>query len=200
MSELFEPEPDANVKPGMHPGLKFALEVGPLLVFFLANAKAGIFWATAIFMAATIIALVVSYVLTRHLPLMPLVSGVVVLVFGGLTLWLQNETFIKVKPTIIYALFGGILLGGCLFRKSLIGYVFDSVFTLTKEGWRKLTIRWGVFFLVMAVLNEVVWRSVSTDIWVSFKVFGFLPLTFLFAIAQVPLVQRYDASGEFEQS
>ncbi|MCC2111553.1 MAG: septation protein A [Hyphomicrobiales bacterium] len=197
MTELFEKPPgesEPTAKPAIHPVLKFALEIGPLILFFLANAKAGIFWATGSFMVATIVALCVSYALTRHLPLMPVVSGIVVLVFGGLTLWLQNETFIKVKPTIIYALFGVTLIGGLFFGKSLLGYVFDAVFSLTAEGWRKLTLRWGIFFLAMAVLNEFVWRSFSTDAWVSFKVFGFMPLTFFFAIAQMRLIAKYDAS------
>ena len=114
----------------------------------------------------------VSLALTRRLPIMPFVTGIVVLVFGGLTLWLHDETFIKMKPTIVNALFGGALLGGLVFGKSLLGYVFDSVFRLTDEGWRKLTFRWGVFLLVLAVLNEIVWRSVPTDTWVTFKVFG----------------------------
>ncbi len=197
MTELFEKPPGESApgeKPAIHPALKFTLEIGPLILFFLANAKAGIFWATGTFMVATFVALSVSYALTRHLPLMPVVSGIVVLIFGGLTLWLQNETFIKVKPTIIYALFGATLIGGLFFGKSLLGYVFDAVFTLTAEGWRKLTLRWGVFFLAMAGVNEFVWRLFSTDFWVSFKLFGFMPLTFLFAIAQMRLLARYDAS------
>jgi intracellular septation protein len=123
--------------------------------------------------------------------MMPFVTAIVVVVFGGLTLWLHNETFIKLKPTIIYVLFGGTLIGGLFFGKSFLGYIFDSVFRLTDEGWRKLTIRWGLFFFGLAILNEVVWRSVSTDTWVSFKVFAIVPLTFVFALAQVPLVNRY---------
>jgi intracellular septation protein len=137
-------------------------------------------------------------VLTRHLPVMPLVSGVVVLAFGGLTLWLQDETFIKMKPTIINGLFGIVLLGGLAVGRPLITYVLDAVFDLTDEGWRKLTFRWGLFFLFLAVLNEIVWRNVSTDHWVSFKVFGTMPLTFLFAAAQVPLLMRHEAKKATE--
>ena len=132
----------------------------------------GIFAATATFMVAVIAALIVSYVITRHLPIMPVVTAFIVLVFGGLTLILHDATFIKVKPTIIYALFGAVLLGGLCFNKSLLGVVFDSLFQLTDEGWRKLTWRWMFFFFALAVLNEIVWRNTSTDVWVGFKVFG----------------------------
>ena len=201
-------------KPQLHPDLKLALDLGPLLLFFVANSRpalfapllapflppelltgehAGIFAATAVFIPAVLVALVVSYALTRHLPVMPLVTAVVVVVFGGLTLALQNETFIKLKPTIIYILFGAVLLGGLAFRKPLLGMVFDSVFNLTDEGWRKLTLRWALFFFALAILNEIVWRTQSTDVWVSFKVFGVLPLTFVFGALQYPLLQKYAA-------
>ena len=142
-------------------------------------------------MVAIVAALIVSYAMTRHLPVMPMVTAVVVVVFGGLTLFLQNETFIKLKPTIIYLLFAGVLLGGMLFGKSLLATVFDQMFHLTAEGWRKLTIRWSVFFLVLAVLNEIIWRTQTTDFWVAFKAFGAVPLTMVFAIAQMPLIKRY---------
>eukprot|EP01133_Synstelium_polycarpum_P025551 gene25551-30675_t len=142
-------------------------------------------------MVATVLALAVSWILIRSLPIMPLVSGIVVLVFGSLTLWLHDENFIKIKPTIINALFGVILLGGLYFGKSLLGYVFDSAFKLNAEGWRKLTLRWGIFFLFLAVLNEVVWRSFSTDFWVAFKVWGTMPITLLFTFAQMPLVMKH---------
>jgi intracellular septation protein len=142
-------------------------------------------------MVAIVAALIVSYALTRHLPTMPLVTAVIVLVFGSLTLVLHDELFIKLKPTIIYLLFGGVLLGGLAFGKSLLGIVFDSVFHLTEEGWRKLTLRWALFFLALAVLNEIVWRTQTTDFWVGFKVFGVVPLTFLFAALQYPLLTKY---------
>jgi intracellular septation protein len=145
-------------------------------------------------MVATLVSLAVTYALVRRIPTMPLVSAIVVMVFGGLTIWLQNETFIKVKPTIIYALFAVLLLGGMAFGRSLLAMVLDSVFQLDAEGWRKLTWRWGVFFVVMAVLNEVVWRNVSTDAWVAFKTFGFLPLTVVFALAQTPLIMRHNTA------
>jgi intracellular septation protein len=175
----------------LHPGLKLALDLGPLVVFFVANARWGIFVGTAAFMVAILAALVVSYALTRRLPLMAIISAVVVTVFGALTLLLQDETFIKVKPTIIYLLFAGVLLGGLVFRKPLLAMVFDAMFDLDEEGWRKLTVRWALFFLALAVLNEVVWRTQSTDFWVSFKAFGILPLTFLFGALQFPLLQRH---------
>jgi len=204
-------------KPQLNPALKFALDLGPLLLFFFANAKpalfepwlapiipnavatgerAGIFVATAVFMVAILVALVVSYALTRRLPTMAIVSAVIVVVFGGATLIFQNDTFIKLKPTIIYLLFTGTLLGGLIFRKPLLAMVFDQMFHLTEEGWRKLTIRWALFFLALAVLNEIVWRTQSTDTWVTFKVFGVMPLTFIFAALQYPLLMKYDANAK----
>jgi intracellular septation protein len=181
----------APAKPRLHPGLKLVLDVGPLVLFFAANARFGIFAATGAFMAAVLLALAVSYALTRRLPIMPLLSAAIVLVFGTLTLVLHDETFIKLKPTLIYALFGFTLLGGYFLRKPLLEVVFDSVFHIDEEGWRKLTLRWAAFFLVMAVVNEVVWRTQTTDFWVSFKLFGFVPLTFLFAMAQFRLMTKH---------
>ena len=182
----------ADSKPTeLNPLLKLALDLGPLLLFFFVNMRWGIYAATGAFMAATIISLIVTYALVRRIAVMPLVSAIVVMVFGGLTIWLQNDTFIKVKPTIIYALFAVLLLGGLAIGKSLIAYVLDSVFQLDAEGWKKLTLRWGLFFVVMAVVNEMVWRNFTTDQWVAFKTFGFLPLTVLFAIAQTRLMMRH---------
>jgi len=178
-------------KPQLNPLLKLAFDLGPLALFFFANSRYGIFVATGTFMVAVLAALAASYVLTRQLPLMPVVTAIIVVVFGGLTLVLHNDVFIKIKPTIIYALFGAVLLGGLVFGKSFLGVVFDSLFHLTDEGWRKLTLRWGLFFFVLALLNEIVWRNTSTDVWVSFKVFGFLPLTFLFGALQYPLLRKY---------
>jgi len=178
----------------LNPLLKFALDLGPLILFFLANAYYKIFVATGVFMAAILISLAVTYALTRRIAVMPLVTAAMVMIFGGLTLWLQDEVFIKLKPTIIYALFAAVLLGGLATGRSLLALVFDSVFHLTEDGWRKLTLRWGVFFVVMAILNEIVWRSVSTDTWVAFKTFGFLPLTIVFALAQAPLISRHAVS------
>ncbi len=186
----------------LNPLAKLALELGPLVLFFFANAYSDrfgiahdrrIFVATGIFVVATIVALAVHYVLVRRLPIMPLVSAVVVVVFGGLTVALNDETFIKLKPTIVNTLFGICLLVGLWFRKPLLAIVLDSVFDLTEEGWRKLTFRWAIFFFVLAVLNEIVWRTQTTDTWVNFKVFGIMPLTLVFALAQTPLLMRYEA-------
>ncbi len=203
---IIEEEPNSPARKEMNPLLKFALELGPLLVFFFANARGEqiadafpvlqelggpLFVATALFMAAMAISLSVSWAITRTLPIMPLVSGAVVLVFGTLTLWLQDETFIKMKPTIVNGLFAGVLLGGLVFGKSLLGYVFDQAFKLDAEGWRKLTLRWGLFFIFLAILNEVIWRSFSTDFWVAFKVWGTMPITILFMMTQFPLIKRH---------
>lgn len=206
-----EHAPNDPTRKELSPLLKLALELGPLGVFFLFNSRGAqiaeafpvlqiigepIFLATAAFMVAITISLTVSLWLTRRLPIMPLVSGVVVLVFGALTLWLHDELFIKLKPTIVNCLFGSILLGGLFFGKALLGYVFDSAFKLTDEGWRKLTLRWGIFFFVLAAINEIVWRSFSTDFWVSFKVFGIMPITLVFTLTQLPLIQKYAITDE----
>ena len=180
-----------TAKPQLNPFLKMALDLGPLILFFFANSHYGIFVATATFMVAVLAALAVSYVMTRQLPIMPVVTAIIVVVFGGLTLILHDATFIKVKPTIIYALFGAVLIGGLVFDKPLLGIVFDSLFKLTEEGWRKLTLRWAFFFLALAVLNEIVWRNTSTNVWVDFKVFGVMPLTLVFGALQVPVLKRY---------
>jgi intracellular septation protein len=180
----------------MAPGLKFALELGPLLLFFFANYKFGIFPATAALMAGVVVSLVASWTLTRHLPVMPVVTAILALVFGGLTLALHDSTFIKLKPTIVNALFGTALLGALAFGKALLPVALDSVLQLDEAGWRKLTVRWGLFFFFLAGLNEVVWRTQSETFWVNFKVFGTMPLTALFALAQTPLILRHQLAPE----
>ena len=190
----------------VNPFFKMVLELGPLVLFFFVNARGQalidrfdlhtvfpqpIFLATGIFMVAMFVSLSVSWWLTRHLAIMPLITGIVVLIMGGLTLWLQDDTFIKVKPTIVNFFFGGVLLTGLMFGRSLLAYVFDSAFALDEEGWKKLTLRWGLFFLFLAGVNELVWRTQSTDFWVAFKVWGIMPITMLFAVLQVPVMQKH---------
>jgi intracellular septation protein len=187
-----------SAQPPVNPFLKLSLELGPLILFFLANARWGIFTATGVFMVAVVVALAASYRLLHRVPIMTMVAAFVVVVFGGLTLVLQNDVFIKLKPTIIYLLFCSVLLGGLALGKPLLALVFDSVFDLTAEGWRKLTWRWALFFLVLAALNEIVWRTQTTDAWLSFKVFGVVPLTFLFAASQYPLLSRYAKTAKVE--
>jgi intracellular septation protein len=174
-----------------HPLFKLTTELGPLMIFFIANAKFNLFVATGAFMVAVVIAMAASYVVTRHVPVMAIVTAVVVIVFGTLTLVLHDETFIKVKPTIVYMLFAGVLGGGLLFGRSFIAIMFDQMFNLTPQGWRILTLRWAFWFFAMAVLNEIIWRTQSTDFWVAFKAFGMVPLTMLFAVTQMPLIKRY---------
>ena len=203
----------AAAKAQVNPLMKLGLELGPLVIFFLVNARGAglmerypslagfgepIFLATAVFMVAITISLIASRILLGKLPMMPLVSGVMVLFFGALTLWLNDDLFIKMKPTIVNMLFAVTLLGGLWgFRTSLLRYVFDDAFKLNPEGWRILTLRWGLFFVFLAVLNEAVWRTQTTDFWVAFKVWGVMPITFLFAMAQIGVMQKY---GEEEQA
>lgn len=189
------PEPEFSAKQLA----KMLLELGPLAVFFIINAYRGIFWGTGCFMVATIVALVASWHFLGRIPVMPLVSGAFVLVFGGLTLFLQDELFIKLKPTIVNVMFASILLGGLAFGQQFLKLVFGEVFQLTEEGWRVLTIRWAVFFLFLAILNEIIWRSFSTDFWISFKVWGVMPLTMIFAVAQMGLIKRYETVQPAEQ-
>jgi intracellular septation protein len=174
-----------------HPLFKLATELGPLMIFFFANAKFNLFVATGAFMVVVVVAMIASYTVTRHIPIMALVTGVIVIVFGTLTLVLHDETFIKVKPTIIYGLFAAILGGGLLFGRSFIAVMFDQMFNLTAQGWRLLTMRWALFFLAMALLNEFIWRTQTTDFWVAFKAFGVIPITMVFAMLQMPMIKRY---------
>ena len=190
-TEAGEPTPDLRGQL-----LKLIVEVGPLAVFFLVNARAGIYWGTGLFMGATVISLIASRILFGRIPPMPLITGAFVLVFGGLTVWLQDDHFIKLKPTIVNGLFAAALFGGLLAGHSLLKIVFGEVFRLTEEGWRKLTFRWACFFTCLALLNEIVWRTVSTDTWVSFKVFAIMPLTMVFAIAQLGLLKAHEAPSD----
>jgi intracellular septation protein len=180
----------------LNPMLKFALELGPLALFFIVYLRVGIFAATGILMASVLVALGVSYAMLRRFPIMPLITAAIVLIFGSLTLVLHDETLIKIKPTALYVLFGAALFVGLWLKKPLLKILFDGALHVTDEGWRKLTWRWAFFFLVLAVLNEIVWRTQTTDLWVKFKTFGFLPLTLLFALAQVPLIMKYETKDE----
>ncbi len=211
MSETTLPEK----KETKNPFIKLALELGPLVIFFFVNARGAslmesypalagfrepIFLATAVFMVAITISLIASRIYLGKLPIMPLVSGVVVLFFGALTLFLQDDLFIKLKPTIVNMLFATVLLGGLwIFRLSLLSYVFDDAFNLKEEGWRILTLRWGLFFIFLAVLNEVVWRTQTTDFWVAFKVWGVMPITFAFTLFQIPVMNRYSEEEPEEE-
>jgi len=213
-----QPLKPANVVPPrtLPPGLKFALEMGPLFLFLLANfrpkifeptlrlifpahlfegSNAGLFTATAVLMVATVAALIVSFVKTRRLPLMPLATAVLVLVFGGLTLYLHDQTFFQMKPTILYTMFGLALLIGLLFKRPLLPIMLEQTMKLTERGWNVLTLRWGLFFLALAVLNEIVRRTMSWDHWVLFKFPGTVILIFLFTFAQVPLIMRTELKG-----
>ena len=181
-------------------GLKLALEFGPLVLFFVVNNKFGIFAATGALMVAVLAALGVAWSITRRLPMMPVVTTVLLMIFGGLTFLLQDETFIKMKVTILYGLFGGALLGALWFDRLLLPIVFVSAFHLDDAGWRKLTWRWSFFFFFLAILNEVVRRIVTTDVWVNFMVFGILPLTILYAVTQLPLMMRHEIKPEEDVS
>jgi intracellular septation protein len=175
----------------MNPLLKLALDLGPLIIFFIANARFDIFVATGTFMVAITIAIAIGFAIERKVSPMPLVTLVLVLVFGGLTLWLENEIFIKMKPTVLYVMFAAVLWGGLIAGRIFLKYLLAQSLNLPDVAWRTLTYRWVVFFLSLALLNEFVWRSFSTDVWVAFKVWGVLPLTFLFVLTQTPFIARH---------
>ncbi len=195
-----EPEIDPNQLP------KLLLETGPLVVFFVCNSyaveifgateKTKIFWATGAFMVATTIALIASRVLFKRLPVMPLVGGIFVLGFGAITLFLQDEFFIKIKPTVVNLMFASILFGGLLMGHALLKFLFGEVFQLQERGWKLLTFRWACFFVFLAILNEFIWRSFSTDFWAGFKLFGVMPITMIFAISQVGLLNKYQLRSQ----
>ena len=209
------PSVPANAKQA--PWLKPVLEIGPLLLFFFANSRpklfepfaalflpekllsgenAGLFTATIVLMVAVLVALAVSYVRTRRVPVMPLITAVLVVVFGGLTLYLQDASFIKMKPTILYCCFGLALLGGLAFNKPLLPVILDNAMALTESGWRILTLRWGFLFFALAILNEIVWRTQTNDVWVAFKFPGTMILIFVFTLTQVPFIMKHELKGE----
>ncbi len=175
----------------MNHKLKMFFDIVPLAIFFLAYRFSGVFAATAAIMVSTIISLSVTYWLEKKISIMPLVSGIIITLFGTLTLVLHDDTFIKMKPTLVNLIFASILLGGVYFKKSLIKYVLGNAMTLGDAGWRILSIRWGLFFIFLACLNEFIWRNFSTDFWVNFKVFGMFSLTIIFTILQMPLIKKH---------
>jgi intracellular septation protein len=183
---------EAPKRPELDGWRKLAIDFGPLLVFFATYSKFGIFTGTAAFMGATLVAMIAAWVFVRRIPAMTWFSAILVGVFGGLTLWLQDETFIKIKPTIVFLIFSAILFFG-LFRKrnylkALLGAALEG---LSERGWELLAWRWAFFFLVLAALNEVFWRFFPTEIWLHFKLWGDTLLTFVFAIAQAPMLIRH---------
>ena len=171
--------------------LKPTIEYGPLVIFFITYLLAGIFPATAAIVLSTIVALLLSYIMERRVPTMPLITAVIIVIFGGLTLWLQDETFIKMKPTILQFIFGALLLGGLYTNRIFLKLLIGSALPMDDIGWRILTQRLALFFFTMGALNEIVWRTQSTDFWVNFKVFGITGLTILFLLAQTQLLKRY---------
>ena len=195
MSEPIPVQPPTAPLKKLNPALKMALELGPLLVFFVANSRYGIFAATATLMVTVAVTFAISYWITRRIPVMPLVTLVMVLVFGGMTLYFHDDTFIKIKVTLIYVMFGTALFGALAFGKLLLPVAFDSMLHLDRPGWVQLTVRWGIFFFALAVLNEIIWRNFPEH-WVSFKTFGTLPLTLVFTLAQMPLILRHEIKPE----
>jgi intracellular septation protein len=177
---------------GQAPGwLKPAVDYGPLAVFFASYVAFGLMAATAALIAVSLVALLLAWLLERRVPLVPLITAAIVAVFGGLTLWLQDETFIKMKPTIVQALFAVVLLGGLAFGRPLLKPLLGAVMPpMSERAWRQFTLRYALFFVAMAGLNEFVWRTQSTDFWVTFKVFGLPGMTILFILAQIPFVGR----------
>ena len=185
------------------PFVKLLIDFGPLVAFFAVyygveryRPETGIYWATGVLMVATVAALAASRLLLGRFSVPPLVTAVLVVVFGTLTIWLQDPLFIMIKPTIVYLLFAGLLAFGLVTRRPLLKLVMGAALQLTDEGWRKLTFRWLVFFAAMALLNEIVWRNFPQPVWVTFKAWGFLPLTLIFAVAQVGLIRRFEAKSE----
>ena len=197
----------------IHPLVKLALEIGPIAVFFLAYRWAPvpegladserqleqILFATKVFVPTILAALAASWFLTRKLPKMAVITAVVVTVFGGLTLVLRDDTFVKMKPTILYCLFAGILGFGLMRGQSYLKYLLDEMIPMQAEGWMKFTQRFVVFYLGLAVLNEIVWRGWGTDVWVNFRTFVLPAANFLFVMAQVPLFTRYAEPGKAER-
>ena len=171
--------------------IKLLIDIGPLAIFFIFYTRSNLQSAILPFMIATVIAVLFSYILEKKIPIVPTVGAAIVLLFGGLTIYFDNEIFFKMKPTIINFLFAAILYGGVLIKKPLLKFLLGAALKLEEEGWKILTQRWIGFFIALAILNEIVWRTQSTDIWVNFKVFGILPITLIFTMTQFPLIKKY---------
>ena len=186
----------ATQRKALNPIVKLLLELGPLALFFAVYSRLGIFAATGVLMAGVVVTLGVSYAMLKRIPVMPLVTAVIVLIFGSLTLVFHDETLIKIKPTALYLLFAAALFAGLALKRPMLKILFDGALHVTEEGWRKLTWRWAFFFIALAVLNEIVWRTQTTDLWVKFKTFGFMPITLIFALAQAPLIMRYETKAD----
>ena len=170
---------------------KLLIDIGPLAVFFIFYIRSDLQSAILPFMIATVISVLFSYIIEKKIPVMPTVGAIIILIFGGLTIYFDNDIFFKMKPTIINLLFAGILYGGVILNKPLLRYLLGAALKLQDEGWEILTKRWIGFFIALAILNEIIWRTQSTDIWVNFKVFGILPLTFIFTLAQFTIIKKY---------
>lgn len=181
----------------MNPQIRrLALDLGPLFVFFIAYRFFDIYVATGVFMVAVLAALALDYVLERKLSPVPIMTAVLVLIMGGLTLYLKNDVFIKMKPTALYLIFGLTLLGGMAFNRLFLKYLLSLGFEMPDTAWRTLTFRYGIFFLVLAAANEIIWRSFPTDIWVNFKVWGVMPLILLFSVTQAPFLMKHQNEHE----
>ena len=170
---------------------KLLIDIGPLAVFFIFYSRSDLKSAIIPFMIATIISVLFSYIMEKKIPIMPTVGAFIILIFGGLTIYFDNEVFFKMKPTIINLLFALILYGGMIVKKPLLKLLLGAAIKLEDVGWKILTQRWISFFIALAIINEIVWRTQSTDIWVNFKVFGILPITFIFTMTQFPLIKKY---------
>jgi intracellular septation protein len=180
-----------NAKKEMSQGLKLALDFAPLVAFFIAYRMGGVYWATGIIIALTLVSLVIGYLITAKIAKFPLFSGILITIMGGLTLYLQNDTFVKMKPTAANLVFAAILGGGLLMNRMFLKDLLGTTLDMPEAAWRTLTLRWTVFFLLLAGLNEYVWRTMSEGTWVNFKVFGLMGLTMIFAIANAPFMARY---------
>lgn len=187
-----EPATSDKTEKAQSPFVKLLIDLGPLIAFFIAYGRAGIYWATGVLMLATVAALAASWRWLGRITPVPMVTAVLVVVFGGLTFYLDDPSFIKLKPTIINLLFSGVLVAGLATGRPLLKLLLGEAFRLTEEGWRKLSVRWAAFFFALAILNEIVWRNFSESTWVNFKVFGIVPITIIFAMAQIGLIKRYE--------